>query len=52
MPLPRHRAGHDIAAFKKSYRALWDGEWYRRGYYDDGSPLGSAQNDECSIDSI
>ena len=30
----------------------WDGEWYRRGYYDDGTPLGSAQNDECSIDSI
>ena len=30
----------------------WDGEWYRRGYYDDGSPLGSAQNDECQIDSI
>jgi cyclic beta-1,2-glucan synthetase len=30
----------------------WDGEWFRRGYYDDGRPLGSAQNDECSIDSI
>jgi cyclic beta-1,2-glucan synthetase len=30
----------------------WDGEWYRRGYYDDGSPLGSAQNDECKLDSI
>ncbi len=30
----------------------WDGEWYRRGYYDDGSPLGSALNDECKIDSI
>ena len=30
----------------------WDGEWYRRGYYDDGSPLGSSQNDECRIDSI
>jgi len=30
----------------------WDGEWYRRGYYDDGAPLGSAQNDECRIDSI
>ncbi|HET7295445.1 MAG TPA: glucoamylase family protein, partial [Vicinamibacteria bacterium] len=30
----------------------WDGEWYRRGYYDDGSPLGSAQSDECRIDSI
>jgi cyclic beta-1,2-glucan glucanotransferase len=30
----------------------WDGEWYRRGYYDDGAPLGSAQNDEGTIDSI
>ncbi len=30
----------------------WDGDWYRRGYYDDGLPLGSAQNDECKIDSI
>ncbi|MES1256514.1 MAG: carbohydrate-binding protein, partial [Acidobacteriota bacterium] len=30
----------------------WDGEWYRRGYYDDGSPLGASQNDECRIDSI
>ncbi len=30
----------------------WDGEWYRRGYYDDGTPLGSAERDECSIDSI
>jgi cyclic beta-1,2-glucan synthetase len=30
----------------------WDGEWYRRGYYDDGTPLGSAQNDDCRIDSI
>ncbi len=30
----------------------WDGEWYRRGYYDDGLALGSAQNDECKIDSI
>jgi cyclic beta-1,2-glucan synthetase len=30
----------------------WDGEWYRRAYFDDGSPLGSAGNDECRIDSI
>jgi cyclic beta-1,2-glucan synthetase len=30
----------------------WDGEWYRRGYYDDGSPLGSAENDEGQIDSV
>ena len=30
----------------------WDGAWYRRAYFDDGTPLGSATNDECRIDSI
>ncbi|KGI76792.1 GH36-type glycosyl hydrolase domain-containing protein [Oleiagrimonas soli] len=30
----------------------WDGDWYRRAYFDDGSPLGSARNDACRIDSI
>ncbi|MEY2335383.1 GH36-type glycosyl hydrolase domain-containing protein [Acidithiobacillus ferrianus] len=30
----------------------WDGDWYRRAYFDDGTPLGSATNDECQIDSI
>lgn len=30
----------------------WDGEWYRRAYFDDGTPLGSQVNDECRIDSI
>ena len=30
----------------------WDGEWYLRAYFDDGSPLGSATNPECRIDSI
>ncbi len=30
----------------------WDGEWYRRGYFDDGTPLGSASSAECRIDSI
>ena len=30
----------------------WDGEWYRRAYFDDGEPLGSALNAECQIDSI
>ncbi|HEX3065648.1 MAG TPA: glucoamylase family protein, partial [Dongiaceae bacterium] len=30
----------------------WDGDWYRRGYFDDGSPLGSVSNSECRIDSI
>ena len=30
----------------------WDGAWYRRAYFDDGTPLGSTSNDECRIDSI
>jgi cyclic beta-1,2-glucan synthetase len=30
----------------------WDGEWYRRAYFDDGTPLGSATNEECQIDAL
>jgi cyclic beta-1,2-glucan synthetase len=30
----------------------WDGRWYMRAYFDDGTPLGSSTNDECRIDSI
>lgn len=30
----------------------WDGNWYRRAFFDDGTPLGSAANDECKIDSL
>jgi cyclic beta-1,2-glucan synthetase len=30
----------------------WDGAWYRRAYFDDGTPLGSRENDECRIDAI
>ena len=30
----------------------WDGDWYRRAFFDDGTPLGSAANQECRIDSI
>ena len=30
----------------------WDGAWYRRAYFDDGTPLGSSSNRECSIDSL
>ncbi|HKD18735.1 MAG TPA: phosphorylase, partial [Thermoanaerobaculia bacterium] len=41
-------ASLDEAIEKKS----WDGDWYRRAYYDDGTPMGSAFNDECRIDSI
>ena len=32
--------------------AGWDGEWYRRAYYDNGAPLGSKTSDECKIDVI
>jgi cyclic beta-1,2-glucan synthetase len=60
VPLCRVRADHTranryLAEAGRLATALgraWDGEWYRRGYYDDGTPLGSAQNDECRIDSI
>ena len=30
----------------------WDGSWYRRAYFDDGTPLGSSTNEECRIDSL
>ena len=30
----------------------WDGAWYRRAFYDDGTPIGSSLNDECKIDSL
>ncbi len=30
----------------------WDGAWYRRGYYDDGAPLGTAGDSECRIDAL
>jgi cyclic beta-1,2-glucan synthetase len=42
-----------VSALKAALeREGWDGEWYRRAYFDDGTPLGSAQNTECKIDSI
>jgi cyclic beta-1,2-glucan synthetase len=41
------------AALKGSLeREAWDGDWYLRGWFDDGAALGSAANDECRIDSI
>jgi cellobiose phosphorylase len=33
-------------------KSSWDGEWYRRAYFDDGTPLGSKENEECRIDAI
>ena len=47
------RCGSEAARLRDSIeRSAWDGAWYRRAYFDDGSPLGSAQNAECRIDSI
>src|SRR4030095_8796196 len=44
---------HHLTTLKASLeRHAWDGDWYRRAYFDDGTPLGSAQNAECRIDSI
>ena len=53
------QAGESVAALKEFADALaaaadaaWDGDWYLRGWYADGNPLGSAKNTECRIDSI
>ena len=45
----RARSKEFAAAVEQS---AWDGAWYRRAYYDDGSPLGSIQDMECQIDGI
>ena len=37
---------------RKALERAWDGQWYLRGYYDDGTPLGSHESDECQIDTI
>ena len=43
---------HATALAESLDRDGWDGAWYRRGYFDDGTPLGSAGSIECRIDSI
>jgi cyclic beta-1,2-glucan synthetase len=52
----RRRAESWRAHMKPLRRSLerhgWDGDWYRRAFFDDGTPLGSALNAECRIDSI
>jgi cellobiose phosphorylase len=45
----KERAGQLRAAVEEN---AWDGAWYRRAYFDDGTPLGSAQNSECQIAAI
>ena len=43
---------HMKALLRALERDGWDGDWYRRAFFDDGTPLGSATNTECRIDSI
>jgi cyclic beta-1,2-glucan synthetase len=46
----RYRAEADRIA--DMLELAWDGDWYRRAYFDDGTPLGSKQNEQCRIDAI
>ncbi len=43
---------HAFAMQQAIEREAWDGDWYRRGYFDDGTALGSVYSEECRIDSI
>lgn len=43
---------HHATTLTSAIESAWDGEWYRRAYFDDGTPLGSKQNTECQIDAI
>ncbi|WCR55609.1 MAG: Cyclic beta-1 2-glucan synthase [Bartonella clarridgeiae] len=61
IPLAKNRSDHSRAKAWSAYlkrltKALekngWDGAWYRRGYFDDATPLGSKINAECQIDAI
>jgi cyclic beta-1,2-glucan synthetase len=45
-------SGHAAQLRTNIEAQAWDGNWYRRAYFDDGTPLGSSSNDECQIDSI
>lgn len=45
----RAQADQYTAAVEES---AWDGQWYRRAYFDDGTPLGTSSDTECRIDSI
>ncbi len=60
-PVARRRGDQDFAdlceaqasELRKNIEAhAWDGHWYRRAYFDNGEPLGSASNSECQIDSL
>jgi cyclic beta-1,2-glucan synthetase len=55
----QRKDGERASRYRKEAKRLaemlelaWDGDWYRRGYFDDGSPIGSVHSDECKIDAI
>ncbi len=48
----RRATGPSASVSATMLEQSWDGEWYRRAYFDDGTPLGSSQNDEGKIDSV
>jgi len=50
--LAEHCAKEAESLRRNIARHAWDGEWYLRAWFDDGSPLGSSANPECAIDSI
>jgi N,N'-diacetylchitobiose phosphorylase len=61
LPLCSSRGDQERVASFGDYRkrllealnsAGWDGRWYRRAYYDNGQPIGSAESDECQIDAL
>jgi len=61
IPICRHMGDHAFAEKLEQIREdlaaaiekhAWDGEWYLRAFYDDGSKLGTKEDDECRIDSI
>jgi cyclic beta-1,2-glucan synthetase len=61
LPICAARADGDRVSKYTAYRELliqslnaagWDGGWYRRAYYDNGQPIGSAASDECQIDAL
>lgn len=61
LPVCRQRGDSERLARYEEYQAQlrealheagWDGGWYRRAYFDDGTPLGTAEADECQIDAL
>ena len=60
IPLAEYRGDKETQALCRKFSSslmqavenAWDGEWYLRGWYDDGTSLGSKNSEECQIDSI